>query len=473
VSSRICTNVILLFLLILLSVASGWAQDYTFTYTCDDQGDIIHPDSLGLFYTDLTNTGAQPDTYRVVVDKELPVPWQVLACLPTICFTEQATVSLEPDSSVRISVDIMPVGFSGSGTVTMRVTSKGDTTQSVALPLTAITNTGVDVLIVDDDGTQDYEIYYQAALDSVGKTHGTLDNATTAIGAQKLAPFPAVIWFTGEATPLLTVRDRQAISGYLEAGGRLFISGQDIASALCDPASGESDANSIAWFEDIFLAQYEGEYSGPLFLEGFEGHPISNGLSLNISGGDGANNQAKPDLLELFGGIEWVPVPIPLFSYADGYYIEGSSALDEFLTGYKLVYFAFGFEAIDNASDRALLMKRIMDWLMSPTPVEDQAESITHPQYFFLSPNYPNPFNAATTFALYIPGECLASVSLKIYNVLGQEMRTLMDGPLSPGSHLVLWDGKDDAGANLASGVYFSRMESGNFSQTRKIVLTR
>ena len=467
---RIFISLVIVLLIPILAVPAG-AQDYACTYTCADQGDVIHPDSLGLFYTYLTNTGAVADTYWVVIDKALPVPWQAMACLPWGCFFDQAPVPLEPDSSVEISVDIMPIGFDGAGTVTMRVFSRGDTTLTAALPLTAITNSGVDVLIVDDDGSEEYEQYYQAALDSAGRSHGTLNNATTMIDAGRMAPFPAVVWFTGEATPVLTAGDREAISEYLDGGGRLFISGQDIAYALGNSASGESDSSSVEWFRRTFSAAYGAEYGGDLGLNGLSGNSISDGLTLNISGGDGAGNQISPDIVDPLCGATFFAYRVFCYSGLPG--TVGMAAFTVSTGLYRAVFFAFGFEAIDNAADRALVMERIMNYFAGATSAEGEAAAGSLTKDFFLSPNYPNPFNAATTFAVYVPGDDHADISLRIYNVLGQEVRTLIDGPLPSGSHLVLWDGTGDGGADLASGVYFSRMTSGNFSRTRKIVLTR
>ena len=96
--------------LVALSAGTGRAQDYDFTYTCDDWGDVIDPDSLGLFYTYLTNTGAQPDSYLVVLDKQLPVPWQALllsiaiyVALPLIAgyFSRKFLISYKGESWFR------------------------------------------------------------------------------------------------------------------------------------------------------------------------------------------------------------------------------------------------------------------------------------------------------------------------------------------------------------------------------------
>ena len=101
---------------------------------------------------------------------------------------------------------------------------------------------------------------------------------------------------------MLTGEDREAISGYLDGGGRLFISGQDIGSALCDSASGESDSSAIAWFESTFSAAYEGEYGGTMMAIGTQGNSISDGCTLSVSGGDGAGNQPAPDIVApIFG----------------------------------------------------------------------------------------------------------------------------------------------------------------------------
>jgi hypothetical protein len=88
-----------------------------------------------------------------------------------------------------------------------------------------------------------------------------------------------------------------------------------------------------------------------------------------------------------------------------------------------------------------------------------------------LAPNYPNPFNPATTlpFSLAAP----AQVRLAIYDVAGRLQRTLVDAHLAAGEHWVNWDGRDEAGGELASGVYFSRFEAGATNEVRKLLLLR
>ena len=459
--------------LLLFSAGSGWTRDYSFTYTCDNQGQVLHPDSIGYFTTVLTNTGTVADTYRVVIDHStLDTLWHCLACFSTFCFFDSATVEMAPAQVETITVDIMPFGTPGASALTMRVRSFGDPGQTAAVPLTVVTNMGVEVLVVDDDGSQDYEKYYQSALDAAGWIHGTLDNGTTKIGAEELSFFSAVVWFTGQATPVLTEEDRQAISTYLESGGRLFISGQDIASAMCDSASSESDSNTVEWFQNTFSSEYVGErYTDSLSVVGIPGNVISDGCSLSVFGGDGANNQVASDMIDPVYEQSYFPYPVFHWNpFLDWTFVPAITLS----TGVcRIVYFAFGFEAIDNAADRALLMERIMNYFSGPSPIKSQEEIASRPRDFFLSPNHPNPFNATTTFNLIIPEGESIPISFKIYNVLGQEVCTLVDGIMPPGHHHIIWDGRDHLGKDLASGVYFSRMEVGDIYQTRKVVLTR
>jgi hypothetical protein len=93
------------------------------------------------------------------------------------------------------------------------------------------------------------------------------------------------------------------------------------------------------------------------------------------------------------------------------------------------------------------------------------------PATFNLSRNYPNPFNPATVIEYTLPER--ASVRLTIHNILGQKIRTLVDQTQPAGTHTAVWDGIDQSDHTVASGVYFYRIEAGDFTDTRKMVLVR
>jgi hypothetical protein len=95
------------------------------------------------------------------------------------------------------------------------------------------------------------------------------------------------------------------------------------------------------------------------------------------------------------------------------------------------------------------------------------------PRGFSLLPNFPNPFNSETVITYRIGLPEPVPLSLKIFNLLGQQERTLYEGVRGNGEYRSIWDGRDDAGRALSSGVYFVRLQVGEMGQTRKVVLTR
>ena len=88
-----------------------------------------------------------------------------------------------------------------------------------------------------------------------------------------------------------------------------------------------------------------------------------------------------------------------------------------------------------------------------------------------LMQNYPNPFNPTTTIDYSLPEA--SKVRLDIYNVKGQLVRTLLNGDMPAGMHSVLWDGRDNNNAAVASGVYFYRVSSPKATQTKRMLLMK
>jgi len=106
--------------------------------------------------------------------------------------------------------------------------------------------------------------------------------------------------------------------------------------------------------------------------------------------------------------------------------------------------------------------------------VEEQAGEEQLMPRFSLSHNYPNPFNPVTRIQYTVNSrQTPLRTTLKIYNIRGQLVRTLVNEPRRAGTYLVSWDGKDESGNQVASGVYLYRLRADDFSQTKKMVLLK
>lgn len=105
----------------------------------------------------------------------------------------------------------------------------------------------------------------------------------------------------------------------------------------------------------------------------------------------------------------------------------------------------------------------------TPTDVEERDGVL--PTRFALTQNYPNPFNPTTTIEFNLPNG--AFTRLVVYNVLGQQVTTLVNETLPAGTYAVEWDGHAADGGTAPSGIYFYRLEAGSFTETRKMVLVK
>ena len=93
------------------------------------------------------------------------------------------------------------------------------------------------------------------------------------------------------------------------------------------------------------------------------------------------------------------------------------------------------------------------------------------PTEFGLSQNYPNPFNSETIIPYQLPKSC--KVTLRILNPLGQQVKTLIDETMEAGYQKVSWNGKNNSGINVASGIYLYCIEAEKFRQVRKLIIIR
>jgi hypothetical protein len=106
-----------------------------------------------------------------------------------------------------------------------------------------------------------------------------------------------------------------------------------------------------------------------------------------------------------------------------------------------------------------------------PLDIDDDADDADLPPGFALFQNQPNPFNPQTQLSYYLPEA--SQVKVDIYNVLGQKVRDLFEGHQNAGTHILIWNGRDNSGKQLSSGVYLYRLEADGFQQIKKMTLMK
>ena len=117
--------------------------------------------------------------------------------------------------------------------------------------------------------------------------------------------------------------------------------------------------------------------------------------------------------------------------------------------------------------------------VVQTTDVKDETGNSGRPPEFILSQNYPNPFNQSTKIEFTLAHS--GFVSLNMYDILGRKVKTLVGEELSSGYKSVLWDGRNDSGEEVVSGIYFYRItvanpisgQVGDFCKTRKLLLLK
>jgi hypothetical protein len=332
------------------------------------------------------------------------------------------------------------------------------------------------VLIADDDEGMKYEKYVTGAVDTAGWTyyHHDVDETGASViwSLQDFPPGTILIWYTAWKEETLTQTEQDSLSAFLDRGGRLFLTGQNIAEDL--------SAEGSLFLEERLHAAYGG-FTNLKDVEGAPGDPVFGGLRMRTEGLGGAYDQYSRDVLTADG----VSVPACFYaeqggggdSLAAGLLIDNTSG-----DGSRIAFLGFGFEAaVRPGSDttyatRSEVMESILEWLEGPVGIGpgDETPEGGLPKSYGLSQNFPNPFNPRTTIAFDIPGDVggkQVPVSLTIYDLRGRVVRVLLEREFPPGRHQVMWDGKRDSGGRAASGVYLYRLAVAGRDFTRKMLL--
>jgi hypothetical protein len=310
------------------------------------------------------------------------------------------------------------------------------------------------LLLVDDDGGDHYQQFFDASLRISDQIYSDYDVSDSgAISLDLLMEFEVAVWLTGdESSNTLTAEDQNNLAQYLESGRSLFITGQDLVE----------DIGSTAFFTDYLgVSPVAGQVSGYFSLEGVEGDPVSGGQWVMILGAEAGNNQTSP------GAIAALPGAEEIFYYTyDPQFRAGGVRYDS--GNFKTVTFSFGAEAISGLAESTPLediLGSILAWFELTTDVKKDVPEVIVDSFRLGTP-FPNPFNPVTTINYQLPKSSM--VTLSVYDVSGRQVAELVNGWRDAGAHNVTFDA-----STLASGLYFYRIEAGGFTDVKKMVLVK
>ncbi|MBU1936848.1 T9SS type A sorting domain-containing protein, partial [bacterium] len=362
-----------------------------------------------------------------------------------------------PYTSATLIVRTNSNGIPGTGNVMITATSQ--TIPEITSSVDFVQHTGLDILVVDDDDGDDYESYFTAALEPLSEAalSGVWDATHNLPSVSDLAQVNCVIWMTGNSSETLSESDQTTLAAFLDDGGSLILSGQKIGFDLGHPDPGTS------FFTDYLHADFITPYYQGHTVYGVMDDPISGGMSFDIYGGTGANNQTSQADIDPLDAIATT-----FLTYSEGSY-ERNAALRIETGTYRAIYLAFGFEGIADEYNPNLLMAHMLYWLGTISAVEPEAS--LPPASFNLGEGFPNPFNPVVSIPYTLAER--TPVRLSVYDLLGREVAVLVSETMNPGTHLVQWDA-----SALSSGVYFSRLTAGSqtapaFTATKKLILLK
>ena len=327
------------------------------------------------------------------------------------------------------------------------------------------------ILLVDDDNNRGDEYAYTSALNRLGLPFVLWNKyASGSPTYAAVSQYPNVLWMTGAYYPplylggTLTAADVTFMKELLNNGGNLLLASYTAPAGL--------NVLDSAFMADYLHANLTGSTNiGSRIYAGDSSHVVSGGLWYQPRN-EAAWNKVTPTLAPANGG----QAVFTITSSGSGNYGTSGVVYDGV---YRTAFFSFAVELLaDNyagiAPKDSLIMRTMRFFARgSATGVDDEPYDNLLPDQFALEQNYPNPFNPGTTIIYHIaPGDPVRT-NLAIFNVLGQKVATLVDEVQGPGSYTVSWEGMDEQGSQVASGVYFYRLVHGDKIDARKMMLLK
>ncbi len=317
------------------------------------------------------------------------------------------------------------------------------------------------ILLVAIDSTIESNAgFYQDAITKYGKFFEQTRYGQQSYSDFRLDKRDVVICYSGRKTfQVLSDSLGDSLTAFVNKGGKLFISGQNIAEDLSARGSTlQSQLLHATWTKNIAFGKT---------LYGISGDKVGGSIAkLFVAGSAGAGNQTSPDEI----AVDTLTAHPSFIWNSQTGTSYGGLWWENPVKGSKTVFWSFGLEAINDSSaganTRAQAMASVLNWFNGITAAPRFANDGLSPQSYALDQNYPNPFNPLTHLQFAISD--LQFVQLRVFDVLGREVAVLVNEVKGPGTYTVEWNADQ-----YASGVYYYRLQAGNFIEMKKMVLLK
>jgi hypothetical protein len=321
--------------------------------------------------------------------------------------------------------------------------------------------------------TFDFCRQHATAMAQNDRPFDSATNEAVLDGLVALSDYHIVDYILGDestADETFSSAEQSRVTAFLRQGGRLFVSGSEIAWDLDYRGSASDKTFFRTYLKADYSADAPGGVSGTHYAAKGVSGELFEGLS-TIRFDDGSHGTFN---------VDWADALIPQdgataiahYQNVSRHRIAGIRYEGIFGNGTRpgrLVYLGFPFETVYPESTRTLMMGQILDYLRSE--VTWVSRNKHQPEHWTVLQNYPNPFNPSTTIEYTLARH--SDVSIQIFNSSGQWVTTLIDEHHSPGQYRTRWDGRNEYGQRVASGVYLYRMRTADVQADKKCILLR
>lgn len=293
--------------------------------------------------------------------------------------------------------------------------------------------------------------------------------ANISISDADMAIYSTLVWHSDFRNSTPIYRDTTAIREYLNQGGNLILDGWKLSASLKSLGGTGVTIFPPNSFVPNYLKVDSMQTTGTTQRDFYIANSVMPGYpSIKVD---------SVKIPQFNGTLVNTDVFLPPFirplteivythhAKDSGSVFEGKTIALRYLgTDYKLVFFDFPLYFMEFLTAQQAMERALLD--LEEVVAVDEKSNSTVPGNYTLYQNHPNPFNPMTIITYEIAA--VSHVALKIYNLLGQEVTTLVNEQKGPGTYSITWDAR-----NFSSGVYFYRLTAGEFSSTKKLVLMR